>query len=775
MLLRHPSSEDAGLITRVQLTVRGIVQGVGFRPYVFSLAKRRALRGQVRNTTTGVLIDVEGDRRAIEGFIDDLRANSPPLALVDSVERRDHLELIHYGDFRIVESAPARETFVPIAPDIATCQDCLNELFDPIDRRYHYPFINCTNCGPRFTIVQDVPYDRDHTTMRAFPMCVACESEYLDPANRRFHAQPNACPVCGPRIALVDAAGRPLETSESDVIRALCRRLAQGEIVAIKGMGGFHLACDASHAEAVKALRQRKYREFKPFALMASGLAMIRAHCHVSEAEAELLRSPPHPIVLLRKRSDCRLPEVIAPNQNYLGFMLPYTPLHHLLLRGNPTPMVMTSANRSDEPIAYRPEEALERLGSIADCFLMHNRDIYIRCDDAVTQIIRGRAYPVRRSRGYVPYPIMLPFASKTDILACGAELKSTFCLTHQHYAFVSHHIGDLENAETLRSFTEGITHFQTLFHLQPDVVAYDLHPEYLSTKYAQSLDAMASKVGVQHHHAHVASCMVDNRLDGDVIGVAMDGLGYGTDGNLWGSEIMLAGLADFERVCHLAYAPMPGGVKSIQEPWRMAAVYLQQAFGDRFVDLEIPFVQGLNTPVWRVLQQIIRQGINSPLTSGMGRLFDAVSSILGLGNTAYYEGQAAIALEMAADAACQDSYRFELEADGSLIRTEPVLTHIVQDLQANLPVHSIAAKFHHAVADVITRVATRIKSAGGPKRVVLSGGVFQNRLLLEWTWQRLEANGFEVYVHHRVPTNDGGISLGQAVVAQARIKAGRT
>ena len=760
--------------TRVQLTVRGIVQGVGFRPYVFVLAKRYALRGQVRNTTTGVEIDIEGESSAIEQFIDDLSVNPPPLARVDSVERCNHLERMHYDDFRIVASAAARETFIPMAPDMATCQDCLNELFDPTNRRYRYPFINCTHCGPRFTIVQDVPYDRDRTTMRAFPMCAACQHEYHDPANRRFHAQPNACPVCGPQIDLVDAAGHPFDTPELDVIRATCQRLAEGEIVAIKGMGGFHLACEALNAKAVLALRQRKYREYKPFALMAGSLAMIRAHCHVSDAEARLLCAPQCPIVLLRKRSDCRLPEVIAPNRNDLGFMLPYTPLHHLLMQACSTPLVMTSANRSDEPIAYRLEDALERLGGIADCFLIHNRDIHIRCDDTVMQIVRGRAYPVRRSRGYVPSPIALPFASTADILACGAALKNTFCITHQHDAFVSHHIGDLENVETLQSFTEGIAHFQNLLYLQPEVIAYDLHPEYLSTKYALSRDTKAVKVGVQHHHAHVVSCMADNRLEGDVIGVAMDGLGYGTDGHLWGSEILLAGLVDFERVCHLAYAPMPGGVKAIQEPWRMAAAYLQQAFGDGFLDLDIPFVKRLDMTVWRVLRQMMRQGINSPLTSGMGRLFDAVSSLLGLGDRVHYEGQAAIALEMMADATCQDSYRFELETGASLIRTEPVLTHIVQDLQANLPTHIVAAKFHHAVADVIARVAARIKGEGGPKRVVLSGGVFQNRLLLEWTWQRLEASGFEVYVHHHVPTNDGGLSLGQAVVAGARIKAGR-
>jgi hydrogenase maturation protein HypF len=762
------------MTTRVQIIVRGIVQGVGFRPYVFSLAKRRELTGQVRNTTTGVLIDLEGEYGAIEQFIDDLRAHPPPLSRVESVERCSPGEPVHYRDFRIVESAAAGEKCVPIPPDSATCQDCLKELFDPTDRRYRYPFLNCTHCGPRFTIIQDIPYDRHQTTMRAFTMCTDCEREYHDPMHRRFHAQPNACPVCGPQVHLVDAAGRPLDASERDAIRAALQRIEQGEIVAIKGIGGWHLACDALNATAVAALRQRKYREDKPFALMARDIAVIQAHCLVSEAEAELLRSPRRPIVLLRHKATSRVPEVVAPNQKYLGWMLPYTPLHHLLLREYPKPLVMTSGNLSDEPICYQNEEALTRLGRIADGFLTHNRDIHIRCDDSVTRIVRGREYPIRRSRGYVPSPIMLSCESSKDILACGAELKNTFCFTHQHYAIVSHHIGDLENMETLQSFAEGIAHFQKLFSLAPEVVAYDLHPEYLSTKYALALDVMLLKVGVQHHHAHVASCMADNHLTGEVIGVAMDGLGYGTDGHLWGSEFLLARLDDFERVCHVAYAPMPGGVQVIREPWRMAAVYLHQAFEEGFLDLEIPFVKRLNTKAWRILQQMIRGGINSPLTSGMGRLFDAVASLLGLRDTVHYEGQAAIALEMIADATCQDSYRFELEANGRIIQVAPVMTSMVQDLQANMPIPVVATKFHRAVADMIVRVAARIRGEEGLHRVVLSGGVFQNMLLLEWTWQRLEAAGFDVYIHHQVPTNDAGISLGQAVVADAQIKAGR-
>jgi hydrogenase maturation protein HypF len=750
------------MTTRVHIMVRGMVQGVGFRPYVFALARQRALRGQVCNTTTGVLIDVEGEGMTIAQFIHELCAHPPPLCSIESVECSAQMEPVHYGDFRIVESTVTDERCVPISPDMATCPDCLKELGDPTDRRYRYPFINCTNCGPRFTILQDVPYDRQHTTMRAFPMCAQCAGEYDDATQRRFHAQPNACPRCGPQVCLVDAGGQPLEAAVPDAI------------VAIKGLGGFHLACDASQAEAVATLRRRKYRDDKPFALMAGALAVIQQHCHVSAAEVRLLLSPQRPIVLLRKTATCRLPAAVAPHQQYLGFMLPYTPLHHLLLREYPQPLVMTSGNRSDEPMAYQNEEARQRLGGIADCFLTHNRDIHMRCDDSVTRLFRGRAYPVRRSRGYVPAPLTLAYQTATDIVACGAELKNTFCLTHRHYAFVSHHIGDLENLETFRAFVEGLAHFQTLFSLQPQVVAYDLHPEYLSSKYALGLEDIAVKVGVQHHHAHVASCMADNHLRGEVIGVAMDGAGYGTDGHLWGSEFLLARLDDFERVCHVAYAPLPGGAQAIRQPWRMAAVYLQQAFGDRFLELDIPFVQRLNRPAWRVLHQMIQQGINSPLTSGMGRLFDAVASLLGLRDTVSYEGQAASALEMLADPTCQESYRFALEAHGSSIGVAPVLTSLVEDIQARRPAPIMAAKFHHAVAEVITRVATRLRRETGLRRVVLSGGVFQNLLLLEWTWQRLAAAGFEVYVHHRVPPNDGGISLGQAVVADAQRKAGR-
>lgn len=757
---------------RVQITVRGIVQGVGFRPFVFWLAQRRALRGRVLNNASGVLIDVEGDDGAIDQFITELSSNPPPLSLVDSIECRDHLEPINYCDFRIVQSASEGDKFVPISPDVATCEDCLRELLDPHDRRYRYPFINCTNCGPRFTIIQDVPYDRDKTTMSVFPMCPACEAEYHDPMDRRFHAQPNACPACGPQMYWLDASGQ--HGSSSDVLAAALERIKQGQILAIKGIGGFHLACDALNADAVIKLRQRKYREDKPFALMARDVAMIRQFCSVSGEEEALLRSPQRPIVLLRKKPTCGLPEAIAPGLKYLGFMLPYTPLHHLLMSEHNGPLVMTSGNVSDEPIAYRDDDALGRLRSIADGFLMHNRQIHTRCDDSVMRVVRGCPYPIRRARGYVPYPLKLSFEFAREILACGAELKNTFCLTRKNYAFISHHIGDLENLETFRSFQEGIAHFKRLFYLNPEVVAYDLHPEYLSTKYALALHETRLKVGVQHHHAHVASCMVDNDLEGEVIGVAMDGLGYGTDGRLWGSEFLIARLDDFRRVCHLEYVPMPGGVKAIKEPWRMAAVYLHRAFGDDFLNMDLPFVRRLNLKAWRVLQQMIAQRLNSPLTCGMGRLFDAVASLLGLADQVNYEGQAAIALEMIADESCRESYHFGLDENGSIIQTSPVMHSIVQDLRANVPPSVVAAKFHRAVADIIARVAARIRQEAGLKRVVLSGGVFQNTLLLEQACRQLEAQGFDPYWHHRVPPNDGGIALGQAVVADAQLKAGR-
>jgi hydrogenase maturation protein HypF len=763
--------------TRVQILVRGAVQGVGFRPFVFSLAQRRALRGRVLNNGSGVFIDVEGERRIIEQFIKDLTLNPPTLSLIESVERSDNLDPANYQDFRIVESAADGEKAPFISIDVATCADCLRELFDARDRRHHYPFINCTNCGPRFTIIEDVPYDRAKTTMRRFEMCAACRMEYENPLDRRFHAEPTACRVCGPRLYLADSDGLEIvrdETGEEETIDRARALLRAGKILAVKGIGGFHLVCDALDASAVARLRQSKYREDKPFAMMARSVEVAREYCFVSTTEEELLSSVRSPIVLLAKRPQAALPPEIAPRVGTFGFMLPYSPLHHLLLENFSGPLVMTSGNISDEPICYRDQEAGARLGGIADYMLLHDRPIHMRADDSVARVSRGRETILRRARGYAPAPVKTTFKFVRQILACGAELKNTFCLARDRHAFVSHHIGDLENLETLRSFQQGIEHFKRLFYLQPEVVAYDLHPEYLSTKYAQTLEDIQTKVGVQHHHAHVASCMADNRIEGEVIGVAMDGLGFGADGRLWGGEFFVADFLDAERVAHLEYMPMPGGAKAIREPWRMAAVYLQRVFGDDFLNLNLPFVRNMDRKVWTTLRRMTATQTNSPETSSMGRLFDAVSSLLGLRSVVNYEGQAAIELEAIADRSFDRSYEFEIGADGKTFKAEALLRRAVEDLLDGVSHGEVSSRFHLGVARLISSLALRIRDERRLERVVLSGGVFQNMFLLESACRLLEDDGFKVFTHHRVPTNDGGVSLGQAAVANARIASGR-
>jgi hydrogenase maturation protein HypF len=760
------------MATRVQILVRGVVQGVGFRPYIFSLARRRDLHGQVFNNAAGVLIDVEGEKNAIEQFINEIEFDPPPLSQIESVERRDNLPLANYLEFRIVESESAGRKFVPLSADIATCADCLRELFDPRDRRYRYPFINCVNCGPRFTIVEDVPYDRARTTMREFTMCAACRAEYENPCDRRFHAEPTACVVCGPRLYLTDENGRDLEGGE-DAIGHARRLLLQGQILAIKGVGGFHLACDAANAEAVERLRRRKYREDKPFALMAGSIEVIKDYCSVSTFERDLLLSTQRPIALLARKPESALPDwprTVAPGLNSLGFMLPYAPLHYLLLENLDRPMVMTSGNVSDEPICYENRDALERLRKIADYFLLHNRRIHVRADDSVVCARGKKEMILRRARGYAPRALKTSIRFAREVLACGAELKNTFCLARGDHAFISHHIGDLENLETLRSFEHGIEHFKRLFNLRPEVIVHDLHPEYISTKYAMALDDELVKVGVQHHHAHIASCMADNGVDGEVIGVAMDGLGFGTDGRLWGGEFLVADFARAERVAHLEYTRMPGGMKAIREPWRMAMSYLHRALGDEVLDLDLDFVRRRDRRVWARLRKIIEQGMNSPETSSMGRLFDAVASLTGMRDVAHYEGQAAIELEMMADESQGGSYEFDYS--GEIIEPGPVIRDIVADLIRRIPATVIAAKFHNAVASLIFQVARRIRAERKLHRVALSGGVFQNRLLLKRTTRLLESTGFEVLTHSRVPPNDGGIALGQAVVGDAVVKA---
>jgi hydrogenase maturation protein HypF len=788
-------------VIRTALRVEGIVQGVGFRPFVYSLATGLGLGGLVGNDVDGVFAEIEGPPAAVGEFLRRLEREAPPLARIERVTT-SAMTPAGTASFTIAPSGPSaldgrRATLV--AADTATCADCLRELSDPADRRYRYPFINCTNCGPRFTIVRDVPYDRPLTTMAGFAMCGPCAAEYHDPADRRYHAQPVCCPACGPRLALLGATGEPLD---GDPLNGAAALLRDGRIVAVKGLGGYHLAADAARDDAVAALRARKHREDKPFAVLVAGLAAARALCEVDDAGAALLTSRARPIVLLPRLPGAAVAQAAAPGNRHLGIMLPYTPLHHLLAGAMAGPIVLTSGNVSDEPIAYRDEDALARLSGIADAFLTHDRAIHIRTDDSVTRVVRGRPLPVRRSRGYVPEPVAVPGGFPRPVLACGAELKNTFCLAKERHAFVSHHIGDLENVETLRSFTDGIDHFRRLFDVDPRVVAYDLHPEYLSTKYALD-QAEADLVGVQHHHAHIASCLADNGwgagpagsvAGGRVIGVAFDGTGYGTDGTLWGGEFLIADYAGFERAGHLAPVPLPGGQAAIRQPWRMAAAYLDGLDSLDGLDAGGLDVVRRNSAQWPAVVAMARKGVNAPLTSSAGRLFDAVAALLGVRDAINYEGQAAIELEQLADPAERGAYQAGIEpgdsgahagpgqsaapaaagaATGSgrpfRVRGADLVRAAADDLAAGVPPAVIAARFHNGVAAVVAAACLRIRERDALTTVALSGGVFQNMLLLNQVAARLESGGFTVLTHSRVPCNDGGISLGQAVIAAAR------
>ncbi|WP_236792756.1 carbamoyltransferase HypF [Amycolatopsis sp. GM8] len=739
---------------RIRLAVRvdGIVQGVGFRPFVHALACRFGLAGHVGNDAAGVFAEVEGGRRAVADFLVAMRDQAPRLAVVERVTTHEIARLDETG-FRIAASPAGGDARTLISADSATCADCLRELFDPADRRYRYPFLNCTNCGPRFTIVRSVPYDRASTTMSPFPMCPDCAREYHDPADRRFHAQPTCCPACGPALRLLGTENDPIE-STVDALRA-------GQVVAVKGLGGYHLAVDATSEGAAGRLRSRKHREDKPFAVMVPDLSVACGLCEVDDLAAGLLTGRRRPVVLLPRRPGTRIAHAVAPGNRRLGLMLPYTPLHHLLLAAMAGPIVLTSGNVSDEPIVYRDEELRARLDGIADAFLVHDRVIHLRTDDSVVRPFRGREQLMRRSRGYVPEPVTGSFPR--HILACGAELKNTFCLAKDRRAFLSHHIGDLENYETLRSFTDGIEHFQRLFDVRPEVVAHDLHPEYLSTKYALARENV-ELVGVQHHHAHIAACLADNGEDGPVLGVAFDGLGYGPDGTIWGGEFLLADRAGFKRVGHLAPVPMPGGTAAIRQPWRMAAAYLDAAYGSDMPALE---VVRRNESRWSGVVSLARRSVNAPLTSSAGRLFDAVAAILGTRDAISYEGQAAIELEQLADPHEESAYSAGI-TDGVITGTDLIMS-TVDDLRAGVPVPVIAARFHNGVAGVIARACVRLRDQTRVGTVALSGGVFQNLLLLGRTVDMLEDNGFRVLTHSRVPTNDGGISLGQAVVAATR------
>ncbi len=757
------------MLTARRILVEGVVQGVGFRPFVYGLATRRGLRGWVRNTAAGVEIEVEGTPKAVHAFVDELSAERPPLAHIERL-REQEVTPRGRGGFEIQHSLDG-DGFQPVSPDVATCPDCLSEVMDPADRRSGYPFTNCTHCGPRFTIIRAVPYDRPNTTMAAFVMCARCRAEYEDPRNRRFHAQPNACAECGPCLSLLDAGGVPLHRDPLEETRRL---LAAGRIVAIKGIGGFHLACDATDDAAVRRLRERKGREAKPLALMVAGVGEAERICVISPGECRLLTSPARPIVLLRARDASGIAPSVAPGLGWLGVMLPYSPLHHLLLRGHdggPWALVMTSGNRSEEPIATDNTDAVRRLSAVADAFLVHDRPIQVRCDDSVTRLAGDGELPMRRSRGYAPLPVRLP-SEGPDVLALGADLKSTVCLTRGSYAFMSPHIGDLENHDTYLSYGAMVERMSALFRVRPEAVAHDLHPDYLSTQYARGLDPALPRVAVQHHHAHVAACMAEHRLTGPVIGVAFDGTGYGTDGAVWGGEFLVADYAEFERVGHLGYVPMPGGDRAAREPFRMALAHLLRTFGDW--DPRWPPVREASEAERGMIRWQIEHEVNAPRTSSMGRFFDAVASLLGVRHRARFEAQAAMELEALAEGFADAPYPLEISGGAPLvIEPAPVIRAVVRDLAQGAPPTRIAARFHATVAEAVVRVSERVRASTGLDRVMLTGGVFQNAILLDAARRGLAAAGFEVFSHHLVPPNDGGIALGQAAVAHARLWAG--
>ncbi len=786
---RLTAEQSSNIIERHRLIVQGVVQGVGFRPFVYGLAAQFDLAGFVGNDSTGVFIEVEGPATALDLFREQLVSKAPPLAFIESLTSAT-IPLQHEDKFIIVKSQVQATANTLISPDLVTCDDCLQELFDPNNRRYRYPFINCTNCGPRFTIIRDIPYDRPLTTMANFPMCPTCQAEYDDPLDRRFHAQPNACPDCGPQVEFRWSEGqgqnlRPfarLAGHQKDKHQAviLTQQILQlGGIVAVKGLGGFHLACDATNDQAVLNLRHRKGRVDKPFAVMAFDLDTIGQFAHVNAKEAALLTSRERPIVLLEKKANSPISSFVAPGNQLIGVMLPYTPLHYLLLNNeelaanSQSPiknqkskiLVMTSGNYSSEPIVKDNEVALGSLSGLVDGYLLHNRDIHIQCDDSVIRIQAGQELPIRRSRGYAPFPVNLPFAIP-PILAIGGELKSTYCLTKDKHAFMSQHIGDMENWETVQAFEHSVNHCQSLFRIKPELIVADKHPGYLSTKWALENALDTPLVQVQHHHAHIAAVLAEHRHQGKtpVIGFSFDGTGYGSDGAIWGGEVLLTTYQSFERLAHLKYVPLPGGDLAIKRPYRIALAQLQAA--NLAWDNWLAPVAACTEVERNVIHQQLSRGLNAPLTSSMGRLFDAVASLLGVRQVVTYEGQAAIELEAIAAPDVTDAYHFDIsDTAPAEIDAGPIFQAIIADLQAGLTSPIISAKFHNAVADLIVQLSLQMRKQNGINEVALSGGVFQNLTLLHKAVTGLQTHNFTVLTHRLVPSNDGGLALGQAII----------
>jgi hydrogenase maturation protein HypF len=753
---------------RRSIAVRGVVQGVGFRPFVHDLANRLGLGGFVRNRAGGVLIELEGEPGSLDRFLDELTNRPPPLARIDGLEWVAVAARCEPG-FRIEASEAGRSEAVFVAPDVATCDDCLRELFDPTDRRFRYPFLNCTNCGPRLTIVRGAPYDRERTTMAGFAMCAECRSEYEDPGDRRYHAQPIACPACGPRLLALDGRGRAVPTG--DPLAFAVASLRCGAIVAIKGLGGYHLACEAGNGRAVAELRRRKQRDEKPLAVMARDLDAALGLVEATAAERELLQSRRRPIVLLRRRPGAPIDDLVAPGNPMLGVMLPYTPLHHLLMAEfDDQPLVMTSGNRSDEPIAFEDDDARDRLAGVADAFLTNDRPIHLRCDDSVTRVVAGAELPLRRSRGDAPLPLDLPVSCRRPTLALGGQLKATFALGRGRHAFLSHHLGDLDHFAAYRAYVEAVAHYEQLFAHRPELLVHDLHPDYASTRYAATRDAAIPRLAVPHHHAHVASCLADNGRDEPVIGVAFDGTGFGPDGAVWGGEFLVGDCREVRRAAHLRYVAMPGGDQAIREPWRMAAAYLI----DAGLDVE-PLRGRVPDTALATVRRMVERRLNAPLTSSMGRLFDGVAALAGVRDRVSFEGQAAMELEwLASGSLAEGAYPFDLmEPDGEdapiLIDVRPLICEVVAEARRGGDAATIGRRFHGTAVEVVARVCARLRERSGPTVVALSGGVFLNAMLTNGVVDRLERDGFRVLRHRRVPPGDGGLSLGQLAIAAAR------
>jgi hydrogenase maturation protein HypF len=761
---------------RIRIRITGTVQGVGFRPFVHNLAHRLGIAGWIRNDAAGVTIEAEAEGAVLDALVVRLRRDAPPLARIEDVAV-ESVVCQHQPGFTIHESHAGGGAGTPVAPDSATCDACVTELFDPADRRFRYPFLNCTDCGPRFTITCRVPWDRPNTTMAGFAMCADCRREYDDPANRRFHAQPNACAVCGPQLRLIGADAAPTD----DALAATAQALVAGAIVAIKGLGGFHLACRADDEAAVARLRARKHREEKPFALLVRDLAAAATLVHVDGHGRTLLTSPARPIVLAPRRRDAAVAESVAPRAPELGVMLPYSPLHHLLAadlaRMGVAALVMTSGNVADEPIAFENDDACVRLAAIADLFLVHDRPIRTRTDDSVARIVRvdgsHRPQILRRARGWVPERFTLPLPTPLPILACGADLKNALCLAKSGDAWLGPHVGDLETEASLGAFADGITHLWHLFAIEPEVVAHDLHPDFHSTRFAQQTGL--PRIAVQHHHAHFAACLAEHGETGPALGVIFDGMGWGTDGTVWGGEFLAGDLASVERVGHLHTVPLPGGDRASREPWRMACSWLQAAF-DGAARPPLALQARIDPGLWRNVEEIARRGIAAPATSSVGRLFDAVAALCGLHTVTTWEGQAAIALEAAADPDDGSAYPLPVvEQRGMLVLdARPAIRDLVTDLTAGVAPGRISARFHEGLAAATATAALRLCEAHGLDRIVLSGGVFQNRRLLAATSARLGAAGRTVLVARQLPVNDGAIAFGQAAVAAALLARSR-